>query len=171
MPPPPLVDLDGEVQPWNLLPNGSVGIATEQRLFLHRFPASEGLPGFWSWRAIARRICLVHGEPLQAPDDLRLLGLELPDDLSLSRRSSGKQCSAQSTPPRHGQGAHRQQRGLSLRVEPSSTRQARPRDTPASLSSDRALLETMARLGVQPPLCARPRGELGREGVHPTHQH
>jgi len=27
MPPPlPLVDLDGEVQPWNLLPNGSVGL-------------------------------------------------------------------------------------------------------------------------------------------------
>lgn len=125
-----------------------------QRLFLHRFPASEGLPGFLSWRAIARRICsqlsvmvcrsrpwkpspanwifpprksgcrwesrsaaspggarpssstapelrrvqlmqlwriarevhcdnalaalevLVHGEPLQAPDDLGLLGLE-----------------------------------------------------------------------------------------------
>ena len=116
----PLVDLDGEEQPWNLLPNGM---------------------------------------------------LELPDDLSLRRRSSGKQCSAQSTPPRHGQGAHRQQRGLSLRVEPSSTRQARLRDTPASLSSDRALLETMARLGVQPPLCARPRGELGCEGVHPTHQH
>jgi hypothetical protein len=219
MPPPPLVDLDGEVQPWNLLPNGSVGIATEQRLFLHRFPASEGLPGFWSWRAIARRICLVHGEPLQAPDDLRLLGLELPDDLSLRRRSSGKQCSAQSTPPRHGQGAHRQQRGLSLRfqvvlrrpsspscseelhqfargsptrrlgagladrdlwrakasalylMEPSSTRQARPRVSPASLSSDRALLEILARVGVQQSLCARPRRELGCEGVHPRHQH
>jgi len=36
----------------------SVGIAIWQRLFLHRFPASEGLPGFLSLRAIARRICL-----------------------------------------------------------------------------------------------------------------
>ena len=46
----------GRCSKWNLLPNGSVGIAIWQRLFLHRFPASEGLPGFLSWRAIARRI-------------------------------------------------------------------------------------------------------------------
>ncbi len=67
MPPPPLVDLDGEVQPWNLLPNGSVGIATEQRLFLHRFPASEGLPGFWSWRVLRRLAKLRCGIPNSTP--------------------------------------------------------------------------------------------------------
>jgi len=56
-------------------------------------------------------------------------------------------------------------------MEPFSTKQARPRDTPAMLSSDRALLEILARVGVQLPAWARPRGELGCEGVNPRHQH
>jgi hypothetical protein len=101
---------------------------------------------------------LVHVEPLQAPDDLRLLGLELPDGLAIEtldltqlprrlaeptstgehpvhrqrlagakiqrgsagafrHRSDGKQCPAQSAPPRDGQGADQQQRGLPLRFQ------------------------------------------------------
>ena len=169
----------GRCSKWNLLPNGSIGIAMWQRLFLHRFPASEGLPGFLSWRAIARRIwsqlsAMVCRSRPWKPSPAHWIFPPRKSGCSagsLRRRFRGKERSAQSTPSRHGQGAHRQQRGLSLRLEPSSTRQARPRDTPTLISSDRALLETMARLGVQSPLCARPRGELGCEGVHPTHQH
>ena len=169
----------GRCSKWNLLPNGSVGIAIWQRLFLHRFPASEGLPGFLSWRAIARRIwsqlsAMVCRSRPWKPSPANWIFPPRKSGCSagsLCRRFRGKERSAQSTPPRHGQGAHRQQRGLSLRVEPSSTRQARPRGTPASLSSDDALLETLARVGVQPPSWARPRRVLGCEGVHPTHQH
>ncbi len=108
--------------------------------------------------ALAALEVLVHVEPMQAPDDLRLLGLDLPEDLAietldpallpedwrtvpaqestqyhrqrlapaqvqrgpegpLGHRSGGKQRAAQSTPPRHGPGAHQQQRGLSLRFQ------------------------------------------------------
>jgi hypothetical protein len=62
---------------------------------------------------------------------------------------------------------------LLRRSPPICSRLAKPRppDTPASLSSDQALLETLARVGVQQPLCARPSRELGCEGMHPRHQH
>ena len=125
----------GRCSKWNLLPNGSVGIAIWQRLFLHRFPASEGLPGFLSWRAIARRIwsqlsAMVCRSRPWKPSPAHWIFPPRKSGCSagsLRRRFRGKERSAQSTPPRHGQGAHRRQRGFSLRVEPSNTRQARPR--------------------------------------------
>jgi hypothetical protein len=105
----------GRCSKWNLLPNGSVGIAIWQRLLLHRFPASEGLPGFLSWRAIARRIwsqlsAMVCRSRPWKPSPANWIFPPRKSGCSagsLRRRFRGKERSAQSTPSRHGQGAHR----------------------------------------------------------------